>query len=114
MRDFLDLGSFALADKSSRVGGLEPLRDGIGDFGAGGLGKGLELGERFLGGNFVARAEFDPDQDRAFDVFERLAIGAAQMKTSCQPVCWHRQSIKNSYLSRRRRNAMAAWQKIAK
>ena len=45
MRDFLDLGSLALADKGARVGGLELLRDGVGDFGAGGLGESLELGE---------------------------------------------------------------------
>src|ERR1700694_3542696 len=37
MRDFLDLGGLALADKRARVGVLEPLRDGVGDFGAGGL-----------------------------------------------------------------------------
>ncbi len=82
MRDFLDLGGLALADKGTRVGRLEPLRDGVDDFGAGGLGEGLELGERFLGRNFVARTEFDSDQDRAFDPFERLTIGGAQMNTS--------------------------------
>lgn len=86
MRDFLDLGGLALADKRARIGGLEPLRDGVGDFGAGGLSEGLELGERFLGGNFVARAEFDPDQDRAFDLFERLTASVAQMRTSVLPL----------------------------
>jgi len=69
MRDFLDLGSLAFPYKGPRVGGLELLRDCIGDFSACGLGQGLELGERFLGGNFIARPEFDSDQDRAFDLF---------------------------------------------
>jgi hypothetical protein len=87
MRNLFNLGSLALADKGARVGGFELLRDGVGDFGAGGLGESLELRERFLGGNFVARAEFDPDQDRAFDLFERLTISAAQMKTSSQLIC---------------------------
>jgi hypothetical protein len=41
MRNFLDLRGLALADKGARVGGLEPLGDGIGNFGAGGLGEGL-------------------------------------------------------------------------
>lgn len=82
MRDLLYLGGLALTDKSSRIGGLEPLRDGVGYFGARRLGQRFELVERFLGRNFVARAELDPDQNRALDRFERSAIGAAQMKTS--------------------------------
>jgi hypothetical protein len=61
------------------------LRNSIGDFGAGGLGEGLEFGERFFGGNFVTRVEFDSNQDRAFDSFERLTIGVAQIKTSLRP-----------------------------
>jgi len=45
LRDFLDLSSLTLADKSTRVGRLEPLRDGLGNLGAGSLGECLELGE---------------------------------------------------------------------
>ena len=41
MRNFLDLGSLAFADKRTRVRRLELLRYGIGDFGAGRLGEGL-------------------------------------------------------------------------
>jgi hypothetical protein len=82
MRDFLDLRRFAFADKRTRVGRLELLRDGVGNFGARRLGKGLELRERFLGRNFVTRPEFDSNQDRAFDSFKRLTASATQMKTS--------------------------------
>ena len=102
MRDFLDLGGLALADKSARVGRLELLRNRVGDFGARSLGEGLEFGERFLGRNFVARAELDSDQDRAFDVFERLTISVTQTKASSQQICRCSDSIKNSCLSRRR------------
>jgi hypothetical protein len=82
LRNFLNLGGLALPDKGARVGGLQFLGNRIGDLGPGSLGEGLELGERVLGGNFVARAEFDSDQDRAFDGFERLTTGAAQKTTS--------------------------------
>jgi hypothetical protein len=82
MRDFFDFRGLALADKSARVGGLELLRDGLGNLGAGGFGEGLQLGQRFLGGNFVARPQFDSNQDRAFDSFKRLTASATQMKTS--------------------------------
>ena len=41
VRDLFHLGGLALADKRARVRRLELLRDGLGDFGAGGLGEGL-------------------------------------------------------------------------
>ena len=82
MRDFLDLRGLALADKGARVGGLEPLGDSISNLSTCGFGEGLEFGERFFGRDFVARVEFDADQDRAFDLFERLTIGVAQTRTS--------------------------------
>jgi len=69
MRDFLHFRSFTFSDEGARVGRLEPLRNGIDDFGAGGLGQRLEFVERLLGGNLIARAEFDSDQNRAFDLF---------------------------------------------
>ena len=42
----------------------------IGDLGSRSLGQGFELGKRILGGNFVARAEFDSNQNCAFDSLE--------------------------------------------
>ena len=69
MRDFLDLGGLALADESARVGRLKPLRNGFDDFGTGGLGERLEFFERLVGRNFIARAEFDSNQNRALDLF---------------------------------------------
>lgn len=105
MRNLLDLGGLALADEGARVGRLELLRDGIRDLGAGGLGEGFELGERFLGGNFIAGPEFDSDQDRAFDVFERLTASTAQMKTSA--FHWtSNQPSKNAPNARRRRSQL--------
>jgi hypothetical protein len=86
LREIAHLGSLALADKSARVGRLEALANDIGDFGTGGFSQGLELGNRVLGGNFVFRSEFDTDQDRAFDLFERLAMRTAQKITSLQLV----------------------------
>src|ERR1700722_7724158 len=82
MRDFLDLGGLALADESAWVGRLESLRNDVDDLRAGRLGQRLEFGERLVGRNFVARGEFDSNQNRAFDLFERLTAGAVQMETS--------------------------------
>jgi len=86
LRALTHLGGLAFPDKSPRVGRLEALANDIGNFGAGGFGQGLELGNRVLSGNFVFRSEFDPDQDRAFDLFKRLAMRTAQKITSLQLV----------------------------
>jgi hypothetical protein len=83
-REIAHLGGLALADKSSRIGRLQALANYIGDLSTSGLGQRLELGNRVLGGNFVLRSEFDTDQDRAFDLFERLAMRTAQKITSLQ------------------------------
>ena len=86
-RAVANLGSLALPDERVRIGRLEFLADGIGNLGAGGLGQSFEFGERFFGRNFVARSEFDTDQDGAFDLYERLAMRTAQKKPlrECDP-----------------------------
>jgi hypothetical protein len=86
-RAVANLGSFPLSDESVRVRRLEFLADGIGNLGAGGLGQSFQFGERFFGRNFIARSEFDTDQDGAFDLYERLAMRTAQKKPlrECDP-----------------------------
>jgi len=86
LSELADLGGLALTDKGARVGRLEALANDIGDFSTGGFGQRFEFGNRVLGGNFVFGSELDSDQDRAFDLFERLAMRTAQKITSLQLV----------------------------
>jgi hypothetical protein len=79
---FAHLARFALADKSARIGRLQPLPNDASNAGAGALGQSFKFVERLFAANPRLGAKFDPDQDSVLVMLVSNVVRLSQMITS--------------------------------